>query len=59
MVHGGTGTLFDAIIVSKLEGVKAAVQIGYKALCNGTAVDAVEQAIRFMDNSEYFNSGWI
>ncbi|KAI4455973.1 l-asparaginase [Holotrichia oblita] len=57
MVHGGAGTLFDGIVVSKLEGVKTAVQVGYKALINGNAADAVEQAIRCMDDSEHFNSG--
>ncbi|GJQ73306.1 hypothetical protein Trydic_g13677 [Trypoxylus dichotomus] len=57
MVHGGAGTLFDNIVIPKIEGVKAAAQIGYKALLKGTAVDAVEQAIRSMDDLEYFNSG--
>lgn len=57
MVHGGAGALFDSIVVSKLEGVKAAVQVGYKALIKGNAADAVEQAIRCMDDSDHFNSG--
>ena len=60
VVHGGAGTVSEFRINPKLEGVQNAVQIGYEELLkdNGSALDAVEKAVRYMEDSEYFNAGY-
>lgn len=59
MVHGGAAVIAEERIAGKVAGVKTAAQAGYRVLAGGgTAVDAVEAAIRSMEDDEYFNAGY-
>jgi beta-aspartyl-peptidase (threonine type) len=64
VIHGGAGVFDDGEM--KQAGTKtsdyenalaAALRAGHKALVAGTSVDAVEQAIRSMEDSALFNAG--
>ena len=60
-IHGGAGE-DSAFIREHLaeyeEGLKAALDAGYKVLrAGGTAVEAVEAAVRSMEDNSYFNAG--
>jgi beta-aspartyl-peptidase (threonine type) len=64
VIHGGAGVLDD--VEMKLartttaqyeKALAAALRAGYKAMRDGTSVDAVEQAIRSMEDSALFNAG--
>lgn len=58
LVHGGAGEIPDTRIQPKLIGCKAAAKEGYRVLKNGgSVVDAVEAAVRVMENDEAFNAG--
>ncbi|MDX5347783.1 MAG: isoaspartyl peptidase/L-asparaginase [Hymenobacteraceae bacterium] len=61
VVHGGAGPDSDFIqenIKGYKEGIKAAVEAGYKILEEGgNAVDAVEAAIKLLENNRLFNAG--
>ena len=62
-IHGGAGTLVKGMMTSELEAeYKGALQLalseGYKILENeGTAVDAVEIAVKVLEDSHLFNAG--
>lgn len=60
IVHGGAGTVSEDRIDVKLKGVRKAVKEGYNILMkdDGTALDAVEIAVRSMEDNEYFNAGY-
>ncbi|KAJ8966053.1 hypothetical protein NQ314_003761 [Rhamnusium bicolor] len=59
LVHGGAGDVPDERIPAKILGVKKSVEIGYRILKNnGTAVDAVEAAVKYMEDGEAFNAGY-
>ncbi|XP_025832186.1 isoaspartyl peptidase/L-asparaginase [Agrilus planipennis] len=59
LVHGGAGDITDDRVSGKIKGVKLAAVEGYKALKNGGSVlDAVESAVRLMEDDEYFNAGY-
>ncbi|CAG2119993.1 unnamed protein product, partial [Medioppia subpectinata] len=59
LVHGGAGTIEPQYVPLKLAGVKQAVRVGYEALANGrSAVDAVEAAVRHMENDPIMNCGY-
>lgn len=59
LVHGGTDEILDDKIEHKLSGVKLAAQIGHKILLNGgSALDAVEEAVRSMELDENFNASY-
>ncbi|GLV32980.1 uncharacterized protein CBL_08957 [Carabus blaptoides fortunei] len=59
LVHGGAAVIAEERIAGKVSGVKAAAQAGYTVLVQGgTAVDAVEAAIRSMEDNEHFNAGY-
>ncbi|XP_055843561.1 probable isoaspartyl peptidase/L-asparaginase GA20639 [Episyrphus balteatus] len=59
LIHGGAGDITDDRIEGKLKGVKLAAQIGYMTLTNGgSALDAVEEAVRSMELDENFNAGY-
>lgn len=62
-VHGGAGTLVKGLMTPELEAnYKAALELarneGYKILeGGGTALDAVEAAVRLLEDSPLFNAG--
>jgi beta-aspartyl-peptidase (threonine type) len=60
-IHGGAGDDSDFIKQNKaayIEGLKAAVQCGYKVLQEGkSSLDAVEAAVNSMENNPLFNAG--
>lgn len=58
IVHGGAGDISDSKIPSKIRGVKIAATEGYKVLKNGGSVlDAVETAVRILEDDESMNAG--
>lgn len=58
IVHGGAGDIPDVRVPLKIRGVKESAKVGYAVLKNGgTALDAVEAAVRYMENEEAFNAG--
>ena len=62
-IHGGAGTLVKGMMTPTLEAAyKNALQLalteGYKVLENdGNAVEAVEVAVKFLEDSHLFNAG--
>lgn len=58
LVHGGAGDIVDSRVQPKIDGNKKSVEAAYKILQNGgSALDAVEAAVRVMENDESFNAG--
>lgn len=57
-VHGGAGKVSQQLLEEKMVALRAAVDAGYARFDNGgTAVDAVEAAVRVMENHVAFNAG--
>jgi beta-aspartyl-peptidase (threonine type) len=62
-IHGGAGTLLKGMMTPELESnyksaLKAALDAGYKILSEGkSSLDAVEEAVRFLEDSPLFNAG--
>lgn len=62
-VHGGAGTLVKGMMTPELElnykkALKKALEAGYKLLCQGkSSLDAVEEAVRLLEDSPLFNAG--
>src|SRR5690606_32836598 len=62
-IHGGAGTLLKGQMTAEKEdryrkALKEALDAGYKLLKEGaTAVDAVEKAVRVLEDSPLFNAG--
>jgi beta-aspartyl-peptidase (threonine type) len=62
-IHGGAGTLVKGLMTSELEAhykqaLKTARDKGYAILENGgSALDAVETAVKFLEDSPLFNAG--
>lgn len=58
LVHGGAGEIPDVRVQPKLRDCKLAARAGFEALKKGVKVlDAVEIAVRVMEDSEAFNAG--
>ncbi len=63
VVHGGAGVhstvLLDHFTKEEIhEGVKSSAKAGYsKLLSGGSAVDAVEAAVMYMEEEHIFNAG--
>ena len=63
VIHGGAGTILKANMSDEMdkayrEAMNKALDIGEKILKEGgTCMDAVEQSIRFMEDSPLFNAG--
>ncbi|MFA6456031.1 MAG: isoaspartyl peptidase/L-asparaginase [Bacteroidota bacterium] len=58
IIHGGAWDIPDEMVESHKKGVAAALAIGWKILSSGgSGVDAVEQAIRSMENDPTFDAG--
>jgi len=59
IVHGGAWDIPDTEINSHRKGIFNAVQAGWNVLTTGgTAIDAVEQAIRIMEDDPTFDAGY-
>ncbi|XP_031352870.1 probable isoaspartyl peptidase/L-asparaginase GA20639 isoform X1 [Photinus pyralis] len=59
LVHGGAGDIPASRVPLKLSGCKKAVNDGYKVLAaHGSALDAVEAAVRVMEDDPAFNAGY-
>lgn len=59
LVHGGAGDIPDSRDNGKHRGTKLAVRLGYnKMLAGGSALDAVEEAVRSMELDDNFNCGY-
>jgi beta-aspartyl-peptidase (threonine type) len=62
-IHGGSGTINRTEITPDQEkafreGLEATLDAGYKILAQGgSALDAVEQAVRSLEDNELFNAG--
>lgn len=58
VVHGGAGNDFDDRVEAFRQGVERAARAGWQALLNaGSAVDAVEMAVRVMEDDPNFDAG--
>lgn len=64
VIHGGAGTILEEVLTPQLEkeflaALEAALRTGYAALQTpeGTALDSVEAAVRFLEDCPLFNSG--
>ncbi|XP_023233011.1 isoaspartyl peptidase/L-asparaginase-like isoform X2 [Centruroides sculpturatus] len=60
VVHGGAGAVPLNKITLKIDGVKRATNKGYEVLLSpeGNALDAVEAAVRVMEDDYVFNAGY-
>lgn len=62
-IHGGAGTLVKGMMTPELEAkykndLERALDAGYEVLANGkSAVDAVEVAVKLLEDSPLFNAG--
>ena len=62
-IHGGAGTLVKGMMTPELESqykqaLKVALERGYDVLDKGgTAIDAVEEAVKLLEDSPLFNAG--
>ena len=62
-IHGGAGTLVKGMMTPELESnykkaLKKALEAGYKLLSQGkSSLDAVEEAVRLLEDSPLFNAG--
>ncbi|KAG7230168.1 hypothetical protein INR49_009888 [Caranx melampygus] len=58
VVHGGAWAIPDKLAKASVDGVKAAAREGFSVLKRkGNAVDAVEAAVRAMEDNTVFNTG--
>ena len=58
VVHGGAGNDFDDRVADFRVGVEQATQAGWKVLqSGGTALDAVEAAVRILEDDPNFDAG--
>jgi beta-aspartyl-peptidase (threonine type) len=58
IVHGGAGTIKKEERIPKvIEGVRGAVLTGWRELKRGSALDAVEEAVKSLEDNPLFNAG--
>ncbi|AJC72592.1 asparaginase [Thermococcus guaymasensis DSM 11113] len=58
VVHGGAGTIRKEERIPKvIEGVRDAVLAGWRELKRGSALDAVEEAVKALEDNPIFNAG--
>jgi len=58
VVHGGAWDIADDMVDAHRHGVQQALKSGYAVLSKGgSAVEAVETAIRYMEDDETFDAG--
>lgn len=59
LVHGGAGDISESTIPTKKYGVKLAARIGYETLkSTGSVVDAVQQAVEYLESDPNYNAGY-
>uniref|UniRef100_A0A673FP69 Uncharacterized protein n=1 Tax=Sinocyclocheilus rhinocerous TaxID=307959 RepID=A0A673FP69_9TELE len=60
VVHGGVWAIPDMLAEASVAGVKNAAQAGNAILRNGgTATDAVEKAVRYLEDDPTFDAGTV
>ena len=58
VVHGGAWAIPEKLAEASREGVKAAAKTGYQVLVDGgSALDAVEKAVRVLEDDPAFDAG--
>ncbi|KAM6916080.1 isoaspartyl peptidase/L-asparaginase [Xenentodon cancila] len=58
VVHGGAWAIPEELARDSVEGVKAAARAGFSVLkSGGSALDAVEAAVKSMEDNKVFNAG--
>lgn len=58
LVHGGAWNIPDELVEDHIKGVKNAANIGWEILKNGgSALDAVEEAVKAMEDDPTFDAG--
>src|SRR5690349_1255451 len=58
VVHGGAWAIPDDMVEAHLNGVRNALAAGWKVLeGNGSALDAIEEAVVVLENDETFDAG--
>lgn len=58
VVHGGAWAIPDELAKASVDGVKVAAREGFSVLRRGgSALDAVEAAVRTMEDDTVFNAG--
>src|SRR5258707_15815036 len=58
IVHGGAWNIPDEFVESHRRGCARALEIGWKILKNGgSAIDAVENVVRDLEDDETFDAG--
>ena len=58
LVHGGAGDIPEEELGAFRAGVQAAARLGWEVLaCGGKALDAVEAAVRYLENQTTFDAG--
>ncbi len=58
LVHGGAWAIPDSAVEAHLNGVRAALDAGWRALGKGgSALDAVEEAVASLEDDETFDAG--
>lgn len=58
VVHGGAWAIPDELVEAHINGVRNAIAAGWSVLeKNGSALDAVEEAVVVMENDEAFDAG--
>ncbi|XP_017050919.1 probable isoaspartyl peptidase/L-asparaginase CG7860 [Drosophila ficusphila] len=63
LIHGGAGDISDSRVAGKFAGIKQALRSAWHKLnpedgSPGSALDAVEEAVRSMELDENFNAGY-
>ncbi|CAG9838237.1 unnamed protein product [Diabrotica balteata] len=59
LIHGGAGDIPDSRNEGKIQGLRKSMEIGFKILKEGgSALDAVEQAVIYMEDDANFNAGY-
>ena len=59
VVHGGAWAIPEELSRASVEGVQSAARQGFSVLKNGCALDAVEVAVRAMEDNTAFDAGTV
>ena len=58
VIHGGAWAIPDELVEAHLNGIRNAIAVGWQVLeKNGSALDAVEEAVVVMEDDEAFDAG--
>ncbi|MGC9020076.1 MAG: isoaspartyl peptidase/L-asparaginase [Candidatus Methanodesulfokora sp.] len=58
VVHGGAWSIPDDAVDDHIKGCREAAIRGYERLKDGSAIDAVEEAVRYMEDDPTFDAGY-